>query len=192
MNDGALDHTDADTCGECGRPLPPATLRYCVHCGAEVAADPRARRARGHALEPEEPASTWATGEFRAPSPLDGVSEFPPIASIAGAQPPSAAGVWYPPAWYQGAEAPATEVFSAAVAESSSPEPLTEALDAPPQASQPPAASAPAASAPAASPPAYPTSAPDGYGVLAATWPDRPDLPVARAPAPVCRTAPSL
>jgi hypothetical protein len=94
-------------CSECGRPLPAGTMRYCVHCGAEVAGDHRARHvgAAAGGAAGERPVATWATGEFRAPSPLDGVTELPPV--LPPALPPAPGDAWYSDAWYAEEPAPA-------------------------------------------------------------------------------------
>lgn len=114
----------AGPCQECGRPLPTGTMRYCVHCGAEVAVPDAVRNNELFRpvvppvpLPPEPPGATWSTGEFRAPSPLDGVPELPSVAPAtaplaAGAPvspapaapapaslPPRPADAWYSDAW---------------------------------------------------------------------------------------------
>jgi hypothetical protein len=92
---------DLGPCAVCGRPLPLGTLRYCVHCGAEVGGDHRARAAGLPSPWSESPLSGWPAGQFPVPSPSDDVT------LQAG---PHSGASCYPDAWYP-ADAAATRPF---------------------------------------------------------------------------------
>ena len=71
-------------CRECGVMLPVATQRYCVNCGADLAAtedpswfDSAATVRSPFSGPPSRPGgfrrpTTWSSGDFRAPAPTDG------------------------------------------------------------------------------------------------------------------------
>jgi hypothetical protein len=175
-------------------------MRYCVHCGADVAdlddARPAGSGSAGGAWVQESgtaggpwaqesgttggpwaqgSGSGWSTGEFRAPSPLDGVPLLPPLApSELLAEAPSEP--WSPDAWYAEADPP-PRVASGPAAAGAAPDPA--AFGAAPVAD--PAAPLPWPSAPLPSPAVPPV---DGAWWSEQGWPAAapldavsPDLP---------------
>jgi hypothetical protein len=166
MDDGTPGQAIIGPCSECGRPLPVGTMRYCVHCGAEVAGD-HPSPAVVTVPSADRPGATWSTGEFRAPSPLDGVTELPPV--LPPALPPTSGDAWYSDAWY--AEDPASD--EPAFTEPALPEPLM---------SEPPSAEPAADDTVSAD--VVPDAAPFGQAFPEAPFPQAAPFPAAPQPFP--------